>query len=116
MTKNNPNDCPPLRKSEIREIRRRIKEMKDPTRYIVGDPMFSKGKRVRGFFYIIEDNMFGMEPTQGTPIKSLKIALAIRDSLNQEDHRKRSKDMKVYKCKITKSKKLKDFTEYKGSA
>ncbi len=113
MRNKDPNDYPPLRKSEIIELKRRIKEVNDPTRYIVGDPMFSKGKRLRGFFYIIEDNMFGMEPTQGTPIKSLKIALAIRNSLNKEDHRRKSKDMKVYKCKITKTKKLKDFKEVK---
>ena len=117
MDNNGLEDCEPLNKSQIREIRRRIKEMNDPTRYVVGDPMFSqKKKRLRGFFYVIEDDVFGMEPTQGTPIKSIAVALAIRDSLNKVEHRKETKSMKVYKCRITKTKKLMDFTEYKGSA
>jgi hypothetical protein len=117
MNNKDLEDYEPLNKSQIREIRRRIKEMNDSTRYVVGDPIFSlKKKRLRGFFYVVEDDVFGMEPTQGTPIKSIAVALAIRDSLNKVEHRKKTKSMKVYKCRITKSKKLKDFMEYKGSA
>ncbi len=105
---------PPLTKKELAYLKKQIAEIKDPTRYIVGHPFFSGKRGLRGFYYIIESNMFGMEPTQASPIKALAIARAIQSSLNDKGARKHLNPFMVYKCRITKDKKLKEFKVLKG--
>jgi len=75
-----PDDVPPLSKAQLRELRRRVADFKDPARYLIVAGMGP------GFalYYNVADDVYAMnDPCHATLFKRRKHALAVKGSLGR---------------------------------
>jgi len=79
------DDFPPLSRSQLAELRRRDREMRDPVRYIVVSELIP---RKHYFYYIVEDNCYGMDLDQATLFKKREMAEAVRKELDRGKSKK----------------------------
>lgn len=71
-------DLPPLTKAQIRELRRRIRDSEDRTRYLLVSALTEK----HALYYNVSEDTFGWrEPSFGTLFKRRQAAQAIKQLL-----------------------------------
>ena len=74
------DDDPPLSEAQIRELRRRLADLKDPMRYLIVAEM---GPRF-ALYYNVADDLYAMnDPAQATLFKRRAAALAVRRLLGR---------------------------------
>ncbi len=92
------DEFPPLSKRQLAELKRRVADMKDPTRYVIVSsflPTFS-------LFYCPSDGVFTMNEIPETACFKRKAeALAVAEALERR-RRKRTRDLQIIKVKKTK--------------
>ena len=75
-----PDDEAPLTKAEIRELRRRLADVRDPVRYLIVAEM---GPRF-ALYYNLTDDVYAMnDPAHATLFKRRAAALAVRRLLGR---------------------------------
>ena len=78
-----------MSKSQLRELARRVRDSKDPTRYLLATAYTPKFV----LYYNVSNDTFGMnDPALGTLFRRRPAALAIRDLLRA--------DVQVVKCRV----------------
>jgi len=66
---------PPLTRTQIRELNRRVCDSMDPTRYLLATALTTR----HVLFYNVTDDVFAMDdPTRGTLFKRREAAMAIK--------------------------------------
>ena len=71
-------DAEPLTKAQVREIERRMRDLDDPTRYLLVSDL---GPRFK-LYYEVSDGVYVMnEPAQGTLFKRRAAAVAVKATL-----------------------------------
>jgi len=73
-------DAEPLSKAELRELKQRIRDIKDPVRYM----LVSEFSRRFILYYDVSSDTFVMnEPSRGTLFKRLQVARAVKRHLGR---------------------------------
>jgi hypothetical protein len=72
---------PPLTKAQVRELKRRVKQIEDPRRWVVYSPL-PGGLRSRGFYYLVDLHGYTMDAKEATLFKRREIAVAVGDALD----------------------------------
>ena len=92
-------EVPPLTKAQIAELKRRVDELKDPTRYLV----VSAFSRRFSLFYDVESHCFTHNsPETATHFKSFDVACAVLRSL-QGRRKESDSSLQIIRAKKTKT-------------
>lgn len=68
-------DPPPLTRTQIRELNRRVRDSMDRTRYLLATALTMR----HALFYNVSDDVFAMDgPTRGTLFKRREAAMAVK--------------------------------------
>jgi len=84
----------PLTKNQIKELKRRIKEIDDPRRWVVCSPLTGLCKG-RGLYYLIDSHSYTMEFLRATLFKKREIAAAVGAALDRLRKNKRREPHKI---------------------
>lgn len=80
---------PALTRSQIRELKRSVRDLNDRTRYL----LVSAFSRRMVFYYDVTRDLWGMnDPTLGTPFKRRAAAEAVRSLLRE--------DVRIIRCRV----------------
>jgi hypothetical protein len=71
----------PLTKAQITELKRRIKEMADPRRWVVCSPLTNLLKK-RGLYYCVDSGCYTMDIGNATLFKSSVMAAVVGEALD----------------------------------
>lgn len=81
---------PPLTRTQIRELNRRVRDSMDRTRYLLATAL-TMG---HALFYNVSDDVFAMDdPTQGTLFKRREVAMAVKALLTGR--------AEILQCRVT---------------
>ena len=81
---------PPLTRTQIRELNRRVRDSMDRTRYVLATALTTR----HALFYNVSDDVFAMDdPTRGTLFKRREAALAVNAFLTGR--------AQIVQCRVT---------------
>ena len=94
------DDFPPLTKAQIAELKRRVAEMDDPTRYLVVSAFSNRF----ALYYDVESNCYTHNRPEGaTAFKSLDVAKAVLKALSEGRRRHRNSGLQIIRARKTKT-------------
>jgi hypothetical protein len=70
-------------KSQLAELRKQIKDSRDPARYMIKSGLYEVVKR--NFYYNVSDDVWTTAQAEGTLFKRIEAAEAILSLLNEDD-------------------------------
>ena len=84
-----PEEPPPLTRSQVRELKRRVRDVEDRTRYLLVSVFTEK----HALYYDVSDDVFAMDaPSSGTLFKRRSAALAIQTLLRSH--------VEIVRCRV----------------
>ena len=87
---------PPLTKAQIRELKRRVKQIENPRRWIVHSPLPGSLKS-RGLYYLVDLHGYTIDAKEATLFKKREVAVAVGAAL---DTLRRKQGREPHKIKL----------------